>query len=111
MISVHEKEFCRRFEIRNRHGPEHSKYVRKVEKLQRLSEFSIKSGDSKIIISPLEDIRRCDDLLNLSFFPSDDDSFSGDIEFLGTSKIGSWLLLLGEESFPIIQFVFSETTC
>ena len=102
-------ESCRRFEIRNLHGPEHSKYVRKDERLQRLCEFNIRSGDSKMIISPLEEVRRCDDLLTLSFFISEDDSFSGDIEFLDTSKTMSWLLLVGEEVCPILQFCIATT--
>ncbi len=109
MILIYQIESCRRFEIRNLHGPEHSKYVRKDERLQRLCEFSIRSGDSKIIISPLEDVLRCDDLLVLSFLISEDDSFSGDIEFLDTSKTMSWLLLVGEELCPILQFYIVTT--
>jgi hypothetical protein len=104
MILIYLIESCRRFEIRNLHGPEHSKYVRKDEILQRLCEVSIRSGDSKIIISPFEDVGRCDELLVLSFLISEDDSLSGDIDFLGTSKIMSWLLLVGEELCPILQF-------
>ena len=46
--------------MRNFHGPEHSRYVRRDDRLQRLSEFRIRSGDSKMMKSPDEVDRRRD---------------------------------------------------
>ena len=66
-------ESCRRLEIRKRHGPEHSKYVRKEETLKRLCESSTKSGDSRRMISPFEVVRRTDLLFISSLLLGDDD--------------------------------------
>ena len=49
---------CLLFENRKRHGPEHSRYVLMVEQLNRLFESSTRSGDSKRITSPFDDVGR-----------------------------------------------------